>query len=143
MSHANVNDPESVERAYPREAFDEDVGANSRAKAEVMHGVRIASEPAEDGSFELIRAARQVGEMDSESDTVFLFPVLVEELDAMRRTASGYGEAEAGPDALARLERGGAEYRAFISRIVEAARAASFKPAIGRGEERLRGFHGG
>ena len=30
-----------------------------------------------------------------------------------------------------------------IGATVAAARGAAFKPAIGRGEERLRGFHGG
>ena len=34
-------------------------------------------------------------------------------------------------------------YRAFIDSILQTARTARFQPPIGRGEERLRGFHGG
>jgi hypothetical protein len=34
-------------------------------------------------------------------------------------------------------------YRDFIDGVIEAARTAHFLPPIGRGEGRLRGFHGG
>ena len=118
------------------------MGSNSRPKAEVFHGVRITSAEEEDGSFELVRASRQVGEIDSESDTVFLFPELVPEVAAMRETDSVYGSAEQQPPPSSPQDEADS-YRAFVARIREAARTATFKPAIGRGEERLRGFHGG
>jgi hypothetical protein len=35
------------------------------------------------------------------------------------------------------------DYRAFIDQLLDTARNAQFKPDIGRGEERLKGFHGG
>ena len=35
------------------------------------------------------------------------------------------------------------DYRSFIDQLVETAKGARFKPDIGRGEERLTGFHGG
>lgn len=140
MSQANLNDLDSIEQAYPRQAYDEDAGTSSRATTEIFHGVRITSGPEKDGSFEIVRASRQVGEIDPESDTVFLFPELVPELDAMRRTGSAYGSADPEPDVLSRLD---VNYRAFIVRIGETARTVTFKSAIGRGEERLSGFHGG
>ena len=34
-------------------------------------------------------------------------------------------------------------YRSFIDRVIETARTAHFQEAIGRGEPRLKGFHGG
>lgn len=142
MSQANVNDRSSIERIYPREAFDRDYGVNSRAKAEVMHGVRITSPPAADGSFELVRGSRQVGEIDVESDAVFLFPVMVE-APAMVRQDTGYGEEAERPNAAQRLAGGGSGYDEFVADIIEAAKNAEFKPAIGRREDRLRGFHGG
>jgi hypothetical protein len=52
------------------------------------------------------------------------------------------GAAETGetPDIAARKA---ADYRSFVDRILEAAKAAEFKSPIGRKEERLQGFHGG
>lgn len=142
MSRANVNQPSSIEQAYPRQAFDEDAGANSRPKAEVFHGVRITSASDGDGSFELVRASRQVGEIDPESDTLFLFPQLVPDVAALPETDSVYGSANPQPPQSSPQDEADS-YRAFLARIGEAARTATFKPAIGRGEERLRGFHGG
>jgi hypothetical protein len=35
------------------------------------------------------------------------------------------------------------DYEGFIDSILEAARTADFKPAIGRGDDRIKGFRGG
>ena len=35
------------------------------------------------------------------------------------------------------------DYARFIDRVIETARNARFKPAIGKGDERIKGFRGG
>jgi hypothetical protein len=137
---ANVNDRESIARVYPREAYEEDAGRNALAKTPVLHGVRILSQPDEAGSFRLARAHHQVAERDPEGDTVFLAPYLGDELDALQRNPTYGGPEE--KDGLSVVDPRG-DYEAFLDRIVEAARSARFKGPIGKGEERLRGFHGG
>ena len=142
MPEANVNDRASIEHLYPRGDFERDAAENSDAKATVHRGIRIVSPVAADGRFSLERASRHVGEADPEGDAVFLAPFLPDTY-APRRP----GDAHGGPvligdpaDTAARKE---ADYRDFISAIADAAKAAEFKPAIGLGESRLRGFHGG
>jgi hypothetical protein len=142
MSSANVNDRATIERLYPREAFEADAARNARPKADVLHGVRIASEVSEDGAFTLQRTPRQVGENDPLGDTLFLAPFLGEAQGALRQTPA-YGGAEETPDALATASDKRPDYEAFIDRIAETARRAAFKDPIGRHEPRLRGFHGG
>ncbi len=142
MSSANVNDRASIERLYPRKAFEEDAARNALPKADVLHGVRIASEVAEGGEFTLQRTSRQVGENDPLSDTLFLAPFPTEAQGVLRQTPA-YGGAEETPDALAEAGTKRPDYDAFVERIVETARRAAFKDPIGRHEPRLRGFHGG
>ena len=142
MSTANVNDRASIERIYPRDAFDTDAAKNSRGKALVLEGVLIASQPAENGEFELVRKRRHMGENDPEGDTLFVAPYRGEEDGALQQTP-GYGALEGTGDAVAKVEQGGREYEAFIDRIIATAKAAHFKEPIGRHEERLKGFHGG
>ncbi len=143
MSRANINDRSSLERLYPRNVWAQDAGRNADAKAEVLHGVRIASPVDENGEFELVRASHQVAEINSEGDVVFLFPQMGDDYAALMQKETDYGGAEEKGDALERVRHKDQDYVAFIDRIVEAAKSAKFKPAIGRGEERLRGFHGG
>ena len=142
MPEANVNDRLSIERLYPREDFERDAGENARAKATVHRGLRIVSPVAADGRFSAERASRHVGEEDPEGDTVFLAPFLTEASVSFQQNGA-YGEAaETGeiPDIAARKAD---DYRSFVDRILEAAKAAEFKSPIGRKEERLQGFHGG
>ncbi|HEY0571920.1 MAG TPA: hypothetical protein VGD16_10355 [Enterovirga sp.] len=141
MTRADVNDPASVERIYPPEAFKRDAGLNSVGNTPVLHGLRIMSEPGPDGRFELVRGNRQTGERDPEGDTAFLAPFT----GAGEATAQGqspYGGPEEHGDAPGRAGREGDEYAAFIARIIETARKIRFKPPIGR-DVRLQGFHGG
>ena len=143
MSRANINDRSSLERLYPRNVWAQDAGRNADAKAEVLHGVRIASPVDENGDFDLVRASHHVAEINSEGDVVFLFPQMGDDYAALMQKETDYGGAEEKGDALGKVEDKDQEYSAFIDRVIEAARSAKFKPAIGRGEERLRGFHGG
>ncbi len=143
MSRANINDRSSLERLYPRDAWAQDAGKKADAKAEVLHGVRIASPVDENGDFDLVRASHQVAEINSEGDVVFLFPQMGDDYAALMQKETDYGGAEEKGDALDRVRHKDQDYEAFIDRIIQAARSAKFKPAIGRGEERLRGFHGG
>jgi hypothetical protein len=142
MSTANVNDRATIERLYPREAFEADAAKNANPKADMLHGVRIASEVSESGEFTLQRTRNQVGENDPLGDTLFLAPFLGEAQGALRQSP-GYSGAEENPDALPKAADKRPDYEAFIDRIAETARQAAFKDPIGRHEPRLRGFHGG
>jgi hypothetical protein len=142
MSEANINDRASVERLYPREDFERDAGENARAKATVQRGILIVSAVAADGRFGAERASRHVGEEDPEGDTIFLAPFSTQASAPLHEGNAYGGPVETG-DALESASWKAEDYRAFIDRIVEAARAATFKSAVGRHDERLKGFHGG
>jgi hypothetical protein len=142
MPKANVNDRSSMERLYPRQAFDRDAGENSDAKATVHRGLRIVSAVGPDGSFNAEEATRHVGENDPEGDTVFVAP-FPGQGQAPLQQAGAYGGPAETADATAGSREKDQDYRAFIDRVIETAKAAEFKPAVGRHEDRLRGFHGG
>jgi hypothetical protein len=142
MPEADVNDRASIERLYPREDFERDAGENARDKATVQRGLRIVSAVGADGRFRAERASRHVGEEDREADTVFLAPFLVE-ASAPLQQGGAYGAAVETGEALATTPHKADDYRAFVDRIIETAKAADFKPPIGRNEKRLQGFHGG
>ncbi len=142
MSRANIHDRSTLEQLYPRNVFEQDAARNAEAKAQVLHGVRIMSPPDEQGDFDLAVMSKHVGEADPESDTTFLAPVLQRSYDALAESPA-YGAPEGKGNALARVEDKGDEYAAFLDRVIETAKAADFKPPIGRNEPRLRGFHGG
>jgi hypothetical protein len=134
MAEADVNDRTSVERAYPREAFEEDAGMNARPKTEVLHGIRIDQPADARGRFRLSRAAQHVGEDERARSTVFLSPVLVETAGSLVEK----GEYGAMQPTGAPVEKG-RDYPAFIDRIIDAAREAEPVEAPGRGDERLAG----
>lgn len=139
MSSATIDDRTSLERIYPREAFEQDSRENARADAAVVHGVRILSEPDAAGVFAVARARQHAGERDPEGDTVFLAPSLTDQPDALAASAAYGGGEEGGPGPASRHDA----YGEFLATIFQAARTAEFKRPIGKGEERLRGFHGG
>lgn len=139
MHTVNIHDRETIKRAYPHERFQHDARVNSEAKTTVHRGVRILSEPDADGAFRLTHAAEHVGENDPEGDSVFLCPYLGEATDVFMEHEADYRAPVEKRDALAIVP----DYDGFIERIIDAAGSAHFKDAIGRGEERLRGFHGG
>jgi hypothetical protein len=135
----NLHNRESLERFYPRDEFERDAARNADAKASVLHGVRIVSQPGADGGFEIVRAAKNVSEGDPMSDTLFLVPYTTADTAAL--VAAGEYSA---PDQKGGAETGKAnDYAGFIDAIVEAAKNARFKRSIGRGDDRLKGFHGG
>jgi hypothetical protein len=142
MTEATISDRTSVERLYPRDDFERDAGENSRAKATIHRGLLIVSRVDQEGRFTAERASRHVGEEDPEGDTVFVAPFLVE-ASAPLQPGSAYGGAIETDVPQAVAAQKADDYRAFIDRIIGAAKAADFKSPIGLHETRLRGFHGG
>jgi hypothetical protein len=143
MPEANVNDRSSVETLYPRHSFERDAGENVDAKTAVHRGLRIVSAVGPDGSFNAEPATRHVGENDPEGDTVFVAPFRAQ--GAPLQETSAYGGSAETSDAVAMpgSREKDHDYRAFIDRVIETAKAAEFKSAVGRHEDRLSGFHGG
>ncbi|MFS2009009.1 hypothetical protein ACCD06_03960 [Azospirillum sp. CT11-132] len=139
MAEANINDRASFERAYDRHSFEQDAAMNARSDTTVVHGVTILSAPDAEGRVELSRTSQHVGEGNPEGDPVFVAAFRLH--DTAADTASTYASSVE-PVAPARSDATD-DYRAFIDQLLDTARNAQFKPAIGRGEERLKGFHGG
>ena len=148
MTTASIHDRASVERLYPRDAFEADAGMNARGKASVLHGLRILSGPDADGAFRLARGSQHVGEVhvaeaQGRGNGLFLAPTLGANFAALMQRDTDYGGEEEKADAMRSVDARAAEYEAFIDRVIAAAQAADFEEPIGRGEERLKGFHGG
>ncbi|MFZ2003540.1 MAG: hypothetical protein WB697_10885 [Stellaceae bacterium] len=61
----NANDRETLEQAYPAEAFASDAAQNEPAAATLHRGVRIGSAPDAAGWFELEPATRHAGEPET------------------------------------------------------------------------------
>lgn len=139
MPKANVNDRSSVETAYDRAAFDQDAARNTQGNASVLHGIKILSEPDSDGAFDLARATQHVGEGDPEGDTIFLIPRRERPSEAV--DGGTYGGSIAPTPPIVSKDRD--DYRDFISEVCENVSKARFKPDIGVGESRLKGFRGG
>lgn len=135
---ANINDRTSIERAYPREEFDREIGRNSEPKASVLAGVRILRGIDGHGDFEIERASRHAGEAGESEEAVFLSPFLV---SAMADTGGAASPREApAPDASDDRRGKAADYEAFLDRIVAAAKSAPRRASPGPGEERLQGL---
>ena len=137
MAKANLNDRGSIEKIYPESAWEKDAAGNARGGAAIVHGVKILSQPEADGSFELTAMSQHVGERDPESDVIFI-PAF--EADA---AAAADGATYAGSVAPVTDHDHPGEYARFIDAVIEAAKKADFKPAIGKGDERIKGFRGG
>jgi hypothetical protein len=142
-AQANINDRGSIERLYPRADFEREAGENADAKATVHRGIRILSPVDAQGTFVAERASRHVGEADPLGDSVFLAPFLRGAHTGLAPSDAAYGGPDETGDALAAAGRKGDDYESFVTGIISAARSARFKSAIGKDEERLRGFHGG
>jgi hypothetical protein len=142
MSKVNVHDRLTVERIYPPDAFDRDSRMNAVVKTEIVHGIRITSPPDANGTFSLARTSHHVAEQDPEGDAVFVFSYQYQSDDTLMQ-GPDYGGPEEKSDASRRSEDGRAAYDVFISRVIEVARSANFKSAIGFHESRLEGFRGG
>jgi len=136
MIKANVNDRASVERIYGPDAWEQDASRNSRGNATVVYGLKILSGPDSEGAFALCRTSHHVGEGDREGDAVFL--AAYAEAAAASDEGTYGGSVGPIPDA-----NDGSDYRRFIDNVLDAARTAHFKPAIGKGDDRIKGFRGG
>jgi hypothetical protein len=130
MAKANLNDRAGIENIYPEARWERDA-------ARIIHGVKILSEPDGGGSFELLPMAQHVAERDPESDVIFI-PAF--EADAAYAVS---GSTYGGSVAPTADHDTASEYARFIDAVIEAARKADFKPAIGKGDERIKGFRGG
>jgi hypothetical protein len=138
MNKANVNDRASVESIYGADAWEQDASRNSRGNATIIYGLKILSGPDAEGVFALSRTSQHVGEGDREGDAVFLAAF---EADAAAEASDeGIYGGSVGP---IRDANDAGDYRRFIDNVLEAARTAHFKPAIGKGDDRIKGFRGG
>jgi hypothetical protein len=140
MQSVNINQRETLESYYPLDSFVHDANQNARGKTAVMHGLRILSAPDGEGAFKITKAQHNVAEDASHEDTLFLYSVRDDDnnwLDREEADASKAVHAKEHPVDVSEL------YRGFIDRVIETARTAKFQSNIGRGEPRLKGFHGG
>jgi len=142
MPEVNVHDRLTVERIYPPASFDRDSRMNAVVKTEIFHGVKITSSPDANGNFRLTRTSHHVAEQDPEGDVIFVFSYHYQN-DGTLIQGPDYGGPEERSDASRGSGDGGAAYDTFINRVIEAAKSADFKSAIGFHESRLGGFHGG
>ena len=131
MPTANVQRRDSIERAYPPDAFASDAAQNEQVTNQVLRGVRILSAPDAAGDFDLEPASQQVGEAGS---SIFLAPYRREKrlINAERES----GATEPGP---LDPQKG---YADFLAEIVAAAQQFGFEPkkSPGRDEPRLQGL---
>jgi hypothetical protein len=140
MQSVNINQRETLESYYPLDSFVHDANQNARGKTAVMHGLRILSAPDGEGAFNVTKAQHNVAEDASHEDTLFLYSVRDDDnnwFDKEEVDASKAVHAKEHPVDVSEL------YRGFIDRVIETARTAKFQSNIGRGEPRLKGFHGG
>jgi hypothetical protein len=140
MQSVNINQRDTIESYYPLDSFVHDASQNARGKALVMHGLRILSAPDADGTFKVSKGQHNVAEDDDNHDALFLYSVRDDDnnwFDKGEADASKAVHAKEHPVDVSDL------YRSFIDRVIEAARTAHFQNDIGRGEPRLKGFHGG
>jgi hypothetical protein len=140
MHKANINDRQSVSGVYPLAAFQEDAARNSVGDTQIVYGLRIESEPDEEGWFRLARAQHHVGELTGFAEAIF---VAASQPHISASLLGSEPEDGAPSDSSANAATRQEEYEAYIDRVLEAARTADFQDPIGRGEERLEGFHGG
>jgi hypothetical protein len=140
MQSVNINQRDTIESYYPLDSFVHDANQNARGKTAVMHGLRILSAPDGEGAFKITKAQHNVAEDASHEDTLFLYSVRDDDnnwFDREEADASKAVHAKEHPVDVSEL------YRGFIDRVIETARTAKFQSNIGRGEPRLKGFHGG
>lgn len=134
---ANINDRTSIQKIYPMAAWEQDGSRNAQSNAAIVYGVKILSAPDDKGSFELVRMSQHVAENDPESDQIFLTPFESGAAEAVEGATYSGGVQPPG------YQHSDGDYESFVDAILEAARTAHFKPAIGVGDGRIKGFRGG
>jgi|SRR5690349_7629991 len=140
MQSVNINQRETLESYYTRDSFVHDANHNGMAKMPVMHGLCILSAPDAEGTFKVTKAQHSVAGQSVNQDVLVLYPVRDDDshwFDKSEPDAAKAIHVKEHPVDVSNL------YRNFIDRVIEAARNAHFQTAIGRGEPRLHGFHGG
>jgi hypothetical protein len=140
MQSVNINYRETLESYYPQDSFVHDANHNAIAKTPVMHGLCILSVPDAEGVFKVTKAQHSVAGESVNQDVLVLYPVRDDDnyrFDRSEPDAAKAVQVKEHPVEVPNL------YRDFIDRVIEAARNAHFQTAIGRGEPRLHGFHGG
>jgi hypothetical protein len=140
MQSVNINQRETLEIYYPQDSFIHDANHNAMAKTPVMHGLCILSVPDAEGTFKVTKAQQNVASESVNQDVLVLYPIRDDDnycFDKSEPDAAKAVHVKEHPIDLSNL------YRDFIDRVIEAARNAHFQTAIGRGEPRLQGFHGG
>ncbi|WP_207455926.1 hypothetical protein [Azospirillum sp. SYSU D00513] len=138
MEKANVNDLSSLERVYPRDAYEEEARRNAQDKNTVHHGLKILSAPDGEGNFDVMRANRHVGEVPAPTHSLFVCPFLPAAEQEQFTQDRNYGGPIQKPEGT---ENRTDPYQAFLAQVVATAKSADFPPTDG--EERLKGFHGG
>jgi len=134
MATVNVNDRSSLERVYPEDAFANDASQNERVPNELLRGVLIGSAPDDSGCFELGRATRHVGELETPHF-----------LAAARRDEELVEEGDHRSPRQVAPPQPATGYSQFLDDIIETARRVGFRAdhSPGYGEPRLKGFRGG
>src|SRR5215472_18252568 len=117
MATANVRQRDSLERAYPPDAFASDAAQNGRVENGIVVGVRILSAPDAAGDFHLERASQNVGEVSS---APFLAPYRREE------RLVDVGQDSPATKSIEPDPRQG--YAEFLAEIVAAAERFGFDP---------------
>jgi hypothetical protein len=134
---ANINDRTSVQKIYPMTAWEQDGSRNAKGNASIVYGVKILCAPDPKGAFDLVRASRHIAESDPESDEVFLTPFESGASEAIDGATYSGGVQPPGH------QHSNGDYESFVDAILDAARTAHFKSAIGVGDDRIKGFRGG
>ena len=138
MDTANINDPKSLERIYPRADYEEDAHRNAQDKNTVHHGLKILSAPGSDGSFTVTRANRHVGEVQAPTHSLFVCPFLsASEQEEFAQDGNYGGPVEKQDPPREKTD----PYGAFLADVILTAKSAHFPPTDGA--QRLKGFHGG
>ena len=135
MPRVTLGDRASIEKVYPRAEFEREAAMNSDVKTEVLRGVVVLSAPADDGSFELDRANRHVGEISPSGESAFLYPSLGDAEAGFGEKRPGYG-SQPTKDAEPRAP----DYEAFLDRVTRTAGALPKRDPVGRGDDRLQGL---
>ena len=114
MPEANIHDRLTIERIYPRDAFDRDTRRNAKPRPRFCTASESTSSPDANGVFSLARTSRHVAEQNPEGDVVFVFPHRYQGDDALMQGPDYGGPEEKGAAARASQDANAA-YDTFIS----------------------------
>ncbi|MYZ47515.1 hypothetical protein [Propylenella binzhouense] len=124
--NADVNDRGSIERLYPYAAFEADAGANSMAKAETRHGIRIETVPDASGAFRIARASHAPADFEEMKAHGFVCPYMGRAYGFFRLSGGMRGAVTEERDIFDPLRD---EYEGFIDTIIGTARELARAPA--------------